>query len=120
MELIDKEKLVEYLQGLFPNSPMLQRVERGDFDYKNYEMLARTFVGTQNINFYCNGYFGRDYDLENARIVRMWEEEYSFDDKTQIIVELEKTNHHRVSGYFDDWQEVYECFAVWTKENGYD
>lgn len=120
MNLIDKDILLEYVEKHMPKSNFLEKVKRGYFDFKDYELLCRTLVNARVKNYYCNGYFGRDYDLENSIVTGMWEEDYSFDDKIQVIVELQKVNRRKVTGYFDDWQEVYEHLTLWMKESGYD
>ena len=55
-------------------------------------------------DFYCNGYFGRRYDLHNAEII----------DESGYSITVRTTEGEIVTATFDDPEDKEEMKASWT------
>lgn len=73
-------------------------------DYKDFNQ----FIGKTIRDFYCNGFFGRRYDLEGSVIINISYNRLSIRD----------TSDNVVSAHFEEgWQrnEMFELIEEWTK-----
>lgn len=113
MKYIEKEQLIEWLEkeGLYKE--VLSEIEKGTFDVKDYALMSQEFVGRELNSIYCNGFFGRTYDLLGAEIMRIYED---YQDG-EIVIEVEKNGEMKY-GYFDgdwkEWKSVYEHLNEWV------
>ena len=78
----------------------------------NYRKMAGLFTGYTIHDDYCNGFFGKVFDLYGAEIIRMTESDGA------IVVEVKKTDGKYAFGYFSgvwkDWKQVYDYLENWT------
>lgn len=114
MECIDKKLLIDHLEKENKFEELLKEIKDGKFDLKDYESMAKSFVGKDINDFFCNGFFGSStYDLAGAEITRVYKS-----DSDGIIIEVRKTNDSYDYGYFDDgwenWKTVYELINEWV------
>ncbi|MGD6876863.1 hypothetical protein [Bacillus infantis] len=114
MQYIDKELLLTCLRADEKFKDLLNDVENGKYDMKDYETLARSFIGKTLDDFYCNGFFGgRNYDLSGAEIMKITKSE-----PEEITIEVLKADGQYDYGYFDggwcDWKVVYEHLDEWV------
>lgn len=117
MSYIDKDLLVKRLENEDKFSDLLNEVLNGEFDCKDYKQMAKSFIGRELNDFFCNGFFGsRNYDLNGAEITRVYE-----DDDEAIVIEVKKLDDKYDYGYFDDgwndWKTVYEHLEGWVNGN---
>jgi hypothetical protein len=119
MEYIDKKLLIKDLEEDGRYKELLSDIESGKYDVKDYESLARSFVGKELNDFYCNGFFGRTYDLDGAEITKIYKS-----DIEEITIEVKKSNGEYDYGYFEgdwcEWQYVYEHLEQWVNGRNYE
>lgn len=92
---------------------ILEKVEEIEQTHTDYKRMAQEFVGDELSDMYCNGFFGRIYDLDGAEITRIYDSDY--DDA--IVIEVRKEDGKYEYGYFDshwrDWESVYKTIKEW-------
>lgn len=78
--------------------------------------VVKSLTGSVINDFYCNGYFGRDYNLEGSIIKKIYK--YNHVD-SEIVVEILKINGEikRASfeGILNDWKYAYNQLLEWVK-----
>lgn len=100
---VSLDEFIEKLEKVLSNNP------------KDYKSMSKIFIGETIKNFFCNGFFGGDtYDLEGAKITRVYESSEG------AVVEVAKENGRYEYALFDDdwkdWKTVYEHLSEWTNE----
>ena len=114
MKYIEKAQLVEWLNKEGVYRELLSEIEKGTFDVIEYAKMAQNFVGRELNNFYCNGFFGRVYDLKYAKILKVYEDH----SEDEIVIEVEKQDGAIAYGYFaggwNDWKSVYKYLGEWV------
>ena len=115
MTLLKKKALIEYLieRDLYE---VIGDIERGIFDYEGDEDMVEKYIGETLMNSYCNGFFGRTYDLYGAEILSI--EESRDKDAKGIKVVVRKVNDTLDEALFTDswgtWDTVAEHLEKWT------
>ncbi|MGE7839574.1 hypothetical protein ACQKNX_02165 [Lysinibacillus sp. NPDC093712] len=64
---------------------------------------ARSYVGQKLKNFYCNGAFGRVYDLEDAEIII----------DSGLRIEVRTTEGYYRWTEFENYEEKHTDLAIW-------
>lgn len=90
----------------------LMRFIEEEYEPYNKPVQYSEFVGLEIANFYCNGFFGREYDLAGSVVI----------DNTHDSLTVRTTEGIVRTAYFNDgWEtEMRKLVKEWSEDDGFD